>query len=66
MCNICHIQEATAIDHNHKTGEVRGYLCGNCNWGLGQFQDSIPLLEAAIEYLFLGGWQADYTQQQLG
>jgi hypothetical protein len=28
-----------------------GFLCNNCNRGLGRFKDSIESLEAAISYL---------------
>ena len=42
---------ALAVDHNHKTGKVRGLLCNSCNTSLGKFKDDITLLKRAIEYL---------------
>lgn len=39
------------IDHDHKTGNARSWLCDSCNTGLGRFKDDIELLEKAIEYL---------------
>lgn len=40
-----------AVDHCHKTNEIRGLLCTHCNAGLGYFDDSPVLLMAAIQYL---------------
>jgi hypothetical protein len=40
-----------AIDHNHKTGKIRGLLCSMCNRGLGMFKDSVLLLQKAEQYL---------------
>ncbi len=40
-----------SIDHNHKTGKMRGLLCHNCNVGIGHFSDSIEFLLKAITYL---------------
>ena len=40
-----------AIDHCHKTGKVRGLLCGTCNGALGWIGDDLEFLERAISYL---------------
>jgi len=40
-----------SIDHNHKTGKIRGLLCSNCNIGLGNFKDNIEFLSNAKTYL---------------
>ncbi len=52
-CAICLDRPAKKllIDHDHKSGKVRGLLCGNCNTGLGMFKDSPLKLLTAIEYL---------------
>lgn len=39
------------VDHNHKTDEVRGLLCRNCNFLLGHCLDNIKILKNAIKYL---------------
>ena len=39
------------IDHCHDSDEVRGFLCSNCNVGLGFFYDDPAILQSAAEYL---------------
>ena len=62
-CEICNASEEEAVgrggskakafclDHNHDTGEFRGWLCHDCNRALGQLGDSIETLKNAIKYL---------------
>lgn len=54
-CAICQrdldLGRDTCVDHCHKTGIVRGILCSNCNYGLGQFKDNQDVLREAIKYL---------------
>ena len=48
---LCKSGKRLAVDHNHKTGKIRDLLCGNCNGGLGKFQDNAELLVKAANYL---------------
>ena len=41
----------THVDHDHKTGEVRGLLCHHCNRALGGVMDNIEVLKKMIDYL---------------
>lgn len=53
-CAICQqleidLPKRLAVDHDHKTGKIRGLLCSHCNLGLGAFKDvPVRLLDAAI------------------
>lgn len=39
------------IDHDHKTGKLRGIVCDRCNVLLGTAEDNVAILENSIEYL---------------
>lgn len=39
------------VDHDHRTGEVRGLLCRRCNVMIGYAKDDVQILEGGIEYL---------------
>ena len=47
----CSTLEFLCVDHDHKTGKVRGLLCRKCNIALGHFEDDIDVMLRAIEYL---------------
>lgn len=51
ICVICGDTGSVVVDHDHKTGMVRGALCINCNLGIGHFKDNPELLEYAALYL---------------
>lgn len=52
QCVICGSEEKLVVDHDHKTGQIRGLLCNHCNRGLGHFRDDPMLLEFAAHYLY--------------
>jgi hypothetical protein len=54
ICKICSTKIdfiSKHVDHNHKTGEIRGLLCSKCNFMLGFAKDSIEILYNGIKYL---------------
>lgn len=62
VCAICggeQLGRSLEIDHNHSCcpgdkscgGCIRGLLCGKCNRGIGQLDDSVSMLRLAIAYL---------------
>lgn len=51
-CKLClKVMDKPVYDHDHLTGKFRGYICHNCNVGLGMFKDDVDVLRLAIKYL---------------
>lgn len=56
VCAICHRpptdkKRRLHVDHDHKTGRIRGLLCLHCNVMLGKSRDCRETLLSAVEYL---------------
>jgi Recombination endonuclease VII len=57
-CAICGEVEKgkrLCVDHDHKTGRVRGLLCHGCNFMLGHAKDCPERLRNGLKYI-LGGF----------
>jgi len=51
-CECCEkLTSILVLDHDHSNGLFRGWICRNCNQGIGKIGDTIPALENAIKYL---------------
>jgi Recombination endonuclease VII len=44
-------RHALQVDHNHKTGQIRGLLCPGCNLGAGCMDDNPERLRGLALYL---------------
>jgi len=55
QCELCGALGVICFDHNHATGEFRGWLCRRCNITLGMVKDNRELLLAMVNYLLLNG-----------
>lgn len=55
VCKICKQECKTkyslSVDHDHKSGKIRGLLCNRCNRAIGMFEDNPELLRLAAEYI---------------
>jgi len=51
-CEICGKESKRYdLDHNHKTGKFRGWLCPQCNRSLGHFGDDLEGIMRVVRYL---------------
>ena len=61
-CDICkkefppittrpHRSQRLSIDHDHRTGFIRGLLCVSCNAGIGHARESLEILDSMKAYL---------------
>lgn len=56
-CPICKtpfstiLRERPVVDHCHRTGLIRGVICGRCNLMVGHALDNPTILRAAARYL---------------
>jgi hypothetical protein len=55
VCDCCGSSpknaKGLALDHCHKTGELRGWLCHRCNLGIGLLGDTAEHVARAVAYL---------------
>jgi len=62
VCAICSKKESAfnhvtkrvwdlAVDHEHKTGKIRGLLCRRCNQTIGLLYDDISLIKQMAKYV---------------
>lgn len=58
VCAICQISSPgdsrfgrLSIDHEHKTGKVRGLLCAKCNKAIGLLHDDPEIARRVVAYL---------------
>ena len=54
-CFICHKSNTPGkyfhVDHCHKTGNIRGVLCHQCNWYLGLIDNDTKILTRLNNYI---------------
>lgn len=49
--SVNQLNKRLAVDHDHKTGKVRGLLCMNCNTALGLIKENKKTLVSLFSYL---------------
>jgi hypothetical protein len=54
FCHVCGVGESKRrlhLDHDHNTGQFRGWLCSNCNFAAGHLMDNPEIALKLAEYL---------------
>ena len=50
-CQCCGKERCLVLDHDHHTGEFRGWICNPCNTALGAFGDSMAGVRRVVQYM---------------
>lgn len=55
-CEICgslgrDFKKGLCLDHNHSTGEFRGWICTRCNATIGMVRENLEILTAISDYI---------------
>jgi len=70
-CGVCSVsfkgldRRLIHVDHDHRTGVVRGLLCNRCNTGLAAFIDDMSLIVHAAAYVAKAETKYHETMQSL-
>ena len=48
---IAGVTSKVVLDHNHKTGKPRDWICDSCNTGIGRFKEDSQILRRAIQFI---------------
>lgn len=51
VCELCGRVGKICVDHDHQTGEVRGFLCNSCNAGIGYSGEDPELMRRWADYI---------------
>ena len=53
VCDCCGepSEKSLVVDHDHATLKFRGWLCANCNLGIGHLGDTLEGVEKALAFL---------------
>jgi hypothetical protein len=61
ICGKLPAKRRLHVEHDHKTGRIRGLACWKCNTGLARYSDNPVILRAAADYL-----ESDEADRVLG